>query len=245
MSTEPAMNTEPAPEKPVKDPALSWEFQDETYLAQAAPPPGYRPGGLTAVCVIAIILGTLGLLSGLGSVSTSMLGARLQQWQAGIGAGGAPQQMVQVQNEMNAKMMDVVNRYRIPSIAVAIFQLGVAVALLRGGIRAMSINEAGRSLLRTACGVAIAFELCRIPVYVLMQLENMAIMEDYLPRIMEASAPGTQAAQIAEFTRMLAKFSAILGWVIFVGWLLLKLAFFGVAVRYLGKPEIKVLYGAK
>jgi hypothetical protein len=239
------MSAEPSPDIPVKGPPLSWEFQDEAYLAKAVAPPGYRPGGLTAVCIIAIILGALGLLGGLASLSTGLLGAQMQQWQARIGTTGAPAEMARLQTEMNTKMMQVANRYRIASVALAVFQLAVAVALLRGGIRAMGIHESGRSLLRWACGVAIAFELCRLPVNVLLQLENMAIMEDYFPRVMQSSAPGAQGDQIAEFTSMLTKFSTILGWVVMAGWFLLKMAFFGVALRYLGKPEVKALYGTK
>jgi hypothetical protein len=171
-----------------------------------------------------------------------MMGNQFQQWQTNVTTAGAPPELRNLQAEMNAKTMAIVNRFRLVNVTVALFQMGLAVALVAGGMRALAMKEAGRRLLWWACGLAILFELARAVPYVFMQLENMALMEDYFPRIMEESAPGAQGAQMAAFGKMLARFSMIMGWVIFFGWLILKLVFFGVGYYYLGQPKTKALY---
>jgi hypothetical protein len=93
------------------------------------------------------------------------------------------------------------------------------------------------------CCAAIAFELVRSVPHVMMQLENIPLMEDYMPRIMEASAPqGAGGEQVASMMTMFMRLSMIIGWVIFVGWLMLKLAFYAVTCYYLALPKIKSLY---
>jgi hypothetical protein len=153
--------------------------------------------------------------------------------------------MLDVQSEMNAKSMAIINRFRLVNVLFALSQLVLAVALVAGGIRALRLKESGRKLLLLACALAILFEAARAVPTVLMQLENQALMEDYFPRLMEASAPGAQGEQIAEFGRVMARFSLIMGWVILFGWLFLKLAFFGSAVYYLTRSKTKSLYAAK
>ncbi len=231
-------SSRPEPEKPT----AAWDFRDAVYPAKPVTLPGYRPGGLTAVCILAIILGALGFLAGISSLVMSVVGNQAQQWQQQWGMAGSPPAMRDVQAEMNAKTMAIVDRFRLVNIAFALFQLAVTAALVVGGARALKLNEAGRKLLWAACAVAMVFELGRAVPQVLMQLENMAVMEDYMPRLMEASAPGPQAKQVAAFGAMIARFSVIMGWVVFAGWLILKLAFFGVAFYYLGRPKTKAFY---
>jgi hypothetical protein len=236
------MATEPSSEPKAENPHQSWGFRDETYVAEVAAPPGYRPGTLTAVCIIAIILGCLGILSGLSSLAASLGANQIQQWQAQLGGAGSSADARSLEAEMNAKSLAIVNRFRLVNVAMSVFQFAVAGMLLAGGIKALGMKDLGRKLLRIACGLAILFELSRAVPSTLMQLENMALMEDYLPRVMEASAPGGQGRQLAEFGRMMARFSLIMGWVIFFGWLTLKLVFFGVAFAYLGRAKTKAFY---
>jgi hypothetical protein len=236
------MSTELPNPQTAETPAQAWAFKDEVYVAHAAPLPGYRPGALTAVCIIGMILGGLGLLAGMWGGAMALFGAQVQQWQAQMGTVGSPQAMVDVQAEMNAQQIAIFNRFRIVNLAVAVALTAVSAALLVGSIRAMKLQERGRRMLRAACGAAIVFELCRAVPQGLMQLEVMALMEDYLPRLMEASAPGAQGQQIAAFGEMMARFSIIMQWVVFFGWLILKLVYFGLSFHYLGRPKTKTLF---
>jgi hypothetical protein len=224
------------------NPYQSWNFKDEPYSAELAPPAGYRPGGLTAVCIIAIVLGILGFGTGAISLASNLASNQIQKLQTKWGTAGAPPGMRDVQAEMNAKTMAIVNRFRLVNLFIALSQLILTAALVIGGIRALKLNEMGRKILCVACGLAILFEVTRAVPTVFMQLENMALMEDYIPRMMEASTPGSQGAQVAEFGRMMARFSMIMGWVVLFGWLFLKLAFFGSAFYYLRGPKTKALY---
>jgi hypothetical protein len=236
------MATEPSSEPAAENPDQSWGFQDETYVAEVAAPPGYRPGALTAVCIIAIVLGCMGILAALSSFAASLGANQIQQWQAQMGTAGNSADVRDLQAEMNAKSLAIVNRFRLVNVAMSVFQFALAAMLLAGGIKALGMKEPGRKLLRAACGVAILYELSHAVPHTLMQLENMALMEDYLPRVMEASAPSGQARQMGEFARMMTRFSLIMGWVIFFGWLILKLVFFGVAFAYLGRAKTRSFY---
>ena len=129
------MNAESLPPHETENPYQSWEFQDETYQTVATPPAGFRPGGLTTVCIIAIVLGALGLLGGLSGLAMSLVGNQVQQWQAGLGTAGVPAEMAKMQTEMNTSMMAVTDRFRNVSLATAVFRLGVAAALLWGAIQ--------------------------------------------------------------------------------------------------------------
>ena len=228
----------PIPEKPSE----AWAFKDEAYPAEPKPLPGYRPGGLTAVCIIAIVLGGLGIFASLSAFTMSLVGNQVQQFQQQFAAAGSPPEVQQVQAEMNAETMRIANRFRLANVGISLTHLVVAGCLLLGGIWALQLKEKGRRLLWAVCLVAIVFELARSVPNVLMQMENAALMEEYMPRLMQAQTPGDQDAQVAEFGRMFARFSMIMGWVIFAGWLSLKLVFFAVAARYLWSPRVKAIY---
>jgi hypothetical protein len=225
-------------------PTPSWTFQDreEVYAAEVAPLAGYRPGGLTAVCIIAIILGVMGVFTAGTSGLVALFGGQIQQWQTNMGTAGGPAEMRDLQEEMNAKTSAIMNRFRVVNVTLALFHFLLAGALLYGGVQALKLRERGRKMLWRACAVAIVFEFVRAVPHTLMQLENMALMEDYFPRLMEASAPGTQGEQIAAFGKMMARFSIIMGWVFFFGWMFMKLAYYSVTLRYVAKPEIRAVY---
>jgi hypothetical protein len=225
-----------------ENPADAWDFQDEADPVAAKPLPGYRPGGLTAVCVIAIVLGGLGVFASLSAFTMSLLGNQIQQFQQQFAAAGSPPEVQDVQAEMNAATMQIANRFRLVNIAFSLMHFAVTVSLVAGGIWALLLQEQGRRLLWAVCLVAIVFELARSVPNILMQMENAALMEEYMPRLMQAQTPGDQDAQVAEFGRMFARFSMIMGWVIFAGWLSLKLVFFAIAARYLGSPPVKAIY---
>jgi hypothetical protein len=232
-------------EQTAENPAKAWAFADEPYAAERAPPAGYRPGGLTAVCIIAIVLGGLGFLTGSLTLVTQAASNQVQQLQAQWGAVGATPQVRDVQAEMNAKSVAIMNRFRLVNVILGLLLLVVAAALVIGGTRTLRLNEKGRKILRAACAMAIAFEIARTVPAVLMQLENMALMEDYLPRVMEASVPGGQSQQVVEFAKMMTRFSLIMGWVILFGWLFMKLAFYGSSFYYLGRPKTKALFAVE
>ncbi len=231
-----------SPRSENEKPTEEWKFQDAVYTAESVTLPGYRPGGLTAVCMVALILGGLGLIAGGWIAATNLASNQLQQLQQQWTLAGSPPAVRDLQAELNAKTMALANRFRLVNIAFALLQIAVAAALIWGAIHALRLQEKGRKILWAACAVAVVFELGRAVPHVLMQLENMALMEDYMPRLMEASAPGPQGQQGAAFGAMIARFSMIVGWVVFAGWLILKLAFFGVAFMYLGRPKVRALF---
>jgi hypothetical protein len=209
-----------------------------------------RPGGLTAVCVIAIVLGSLGLCS-------TLLGF------AGLAAGPWMQKMIERQHrmgmnnpandaqlEMQKKMQAVNDRHWGSNLGFMLANMVLAGGLLAGGITALGLAPKARKLLLAVFLAAIAFVIVRAIVHVSMQMEMATIISDMpgsMSRIMAASAPkGPQAArQVAQATEMAAIFAKIF---VFLGMacsLVLALAetvFYAVGARYLCRPNIRRLF---
>ncbi|MEX2118203.1 MAG: hypothetical protein WD847_01230 [Pirellulales bacterium] len=200
-----------------------------------------RPGGLTAVCVLAIVLGALGLLTGLVGIVGMLAAPAMQNLFSGM--PGMNDEFTKVQMEMNAEMMAVAQSRPVLTWSLYIVHLMVASTLLVGGILAVMLKPVGRRLLLGVFVGAIVFELVRIVPTVIMALENMAIVEEYMPRLAEASNQGGQAPPGMDQTMgAFAKVGAIVGLVAAVAMMLFKCAFYVVGTLYLSKPRIVALY---
>jgi hypothetical protein len=213
-------------------------FGDPQVAARTAYP-AIRPGGLTAICVIAVVLGAMGFMSsGMKGVNL-VFGKQLQAMFAGM--GGMPnQKMADAQQEMNDAMWEVTDRFWIPNVVLACAQFALAIALLFGGLKALKLQARGRKVLLAALVCVVVFEFAQLGVNSLMQIQMMPIMETYMPRMME-SAPGNNAGG-EEMARTFAKFSLIAGLIMQGGWMLVKMVFLAVAIWYLNRQRIRSLF---
>src|SRR5882757_7313543 len=76
-----------------------------------SPDAGDRPGGLTVICVLAILLAGSGLLMGCFGLVSQAFASGMQQALAEM-QEGVRQPGADVQKEMNARMMAVTSRYK-------------------------------------------------------------------------------------------------------------------------------------
>ena len=149
-----------------------------------------RPGGLIAVCVIAIVLGGLGLCGSLFGLVALVAQPSLQKAFTLPQQPGMPNRFAKTQNEMQEKIQAVAGRYRGVSLGVSLLKAVFSVSLLLGGIMAMKLNPKAGSFLVAVFAAVIVFEILAAVVTVVVQLDMAKVMSEMMPRMMAASAPG-------------------------------------------------------
>ena len=203
-------------------------------------PRARRPGGLTAICVIGIVLGSLGVLGSLAGIAGLVAGPRLQEaMMPPAGPGG--NKSIEIQRTMQKKMQAVTDRYRWPNGAFALMNLGLATSMLAGAVMALKRGPKARALLITVFAVAIPFEILRTVVLAFMQWETSAVVSDMLPRMMAVPAPvnGPQAQQAAAMASAVAKASVVAGIAFLVIFSVAKLSYYAIGWFYLRRPVVR------
>jgi hypothetical protein len=212
------------------------------------PPLGRRrPGGLTAIAVIAIILGSLGLIGSLFGLASFALQPVLRSaftLPAGLANDPAMKAQRDMQREMQEKMQAVTDRYAPFTVGFAVINLFLAGSLLLGGIWILKIQPKGYAVLTYAFLIAIIFEIIRAIVQTFMQVELGTVMASIMPEMMKAAGPkaGQGAAQGAEFIAMATKIGIAVGVVFAIVPVLAKLVYYIIGVVYLRRPQIRQLF---
>jgi hypothetical protein len=208
------------------------------------PPHARRPGGLTAICVIAIILGSLGLLSSLATLASLAVGSRLQQAMMTSSSRPGRDKLFDVQRTMQKRIQAVTDRYRRPTVGFALLNMALAASMLAGGIMALNRAPKARTILLAVFAVAILFEISRSIVYVFMQCEMATVMSDMLPRILETSMPANgpnvpNAQDTAAMGTVVARAIIIVGFIFHLVLSLAKLIYYGVGWSWLRRPPAR------
>jgi hypothetical protein len=207
-------------------------------------PPARRPGGLTAVCVIAIILGSLGLLSSLVTMGSLAVGSRFQQAMMTSSPRPGRDKVFDVQRTMQKRIQAVTDRYRRPTVGFALLNMVLAASMLAGAIMALNRVPKARTVLLTVFAVAILFEISRSIVQVFIQWETAAVMSEMLPRMMETSMPANvpnvpNAQDTAAMGTVIARAIIMVGFVFNLVLSLAKLIYYGVGWSCLRRPPAR------
>jgi hypothetical protein len=198
-----------------------------------------RPGGLTAVCVLAIILGFLALGSAFGTtcgVVMNLLGGVGGMFSSGMGG-----ELEEIQVKMYREVAAFSNQFVVIHVLIILLLVVLGTALLVGGFRSMKLIEAGRRTLVAACSAAILFEIVRCGWMLFEQMQTMAIMRTNLSRITDSLADGAGPARAMQGIMSVSLYAGV---VFAVGWLALKLAYFIFAVIYLRKDSVRRIFDA-
>jgi hypothetical protein len=205
-----------------------------------------RPGGLTAVCVLAIVLGSLGALSSLSGLVGSVARPFAEKSLTPPQLPGGNDEFVKANLESQKKIRLVADRYWGLTAGVGVLNLVVSAGLVVGGIVLLRPNAKARSFLLAVFAVAIAFTIVQVAVAIFMQVKMAPAMAEMMPNAMKASVPkgqaGTeQAAQMAQMGTTMAKVVSglAIAFCVFLG--LVNLVFYAVGARYLCKPHIRAL----
>ncbi len=197
------------------------------------------PSTLKAICIIAAVLGGLGLfgaLAGAGGLALGQLVNNVGPGAPTVSPDAQTPSELNTQQRMQARMQETASRYLPWSILMVGVQFITALSLLIGGLIALKLKPAGRKLLMLASLVAVAYVLCSSTLYIMMQTENAGVLREMFQNMSERGA-GPMGAFPKIMTTML-----YVGIVFTLGLSLVKLSFYAITVVYMGKPPIKALY---
>jgi hypothetical protein len=200
-----------------------------------------RPSGLTAICIIAIVLGVIGLFSGVLKGVNAVFGAEMQQAFGSMGA--VTQEQAKIQQEMQAALAAEMKRFAIANGVLSVCQLVLCGALVYSGLKTLGLKPAGRQLLLAICVGILVYEIAQLVTVVIQQMSMIPIMELYMPRMMKA--PSGNNAGTEQFGQIIARMSIIVGIVMQCAWTLIKFVFYVLAIRYLRSAKIIALFDPK
>jgi len=209
-----------------------------------------RPAGLTAVCIICLIVGLFGslglLLSCAGYIAQPMLMKLSSDFQKTLTPRTAQtQQEQQLQETMMQDIAAIQRKWLIPSLA-ATFVAAVAMAgLIIGAIRGLHLRRMAHAWLIAGMAAAILHAFIASYIGYVTQREIQPIMAQQMTQAMQNAAPGAPPAARAMTSGMMSsamQVSTAMGMMFIFGWTLLKCAFFAVGIWYLLTPRIRALF---
>ena len=201
---------------------------------------GRRPGALTAICVIAIILGGFGLLSSLGGLVSQIFLPWIQSTFSTPATGSGP---LQVQAEMQSEMNQVGSRFRAVSIVLSAAQLPLTICLLAGGIMSLSGKRQGRKILAGACLAAIAFVVAHAIVTMIIQWQTVGVMSRFMPKLIASQPGGGNVQQAEQMASTIVSISGYIGMAMVGAIALVKLIYYGLSAAYLNRQSTRALFG--
>jgi hypothetical protein len=205
-----------------------------------------RTGGLTALCVLALVAGALGLLSGLSGVLNLLAGEKLQRAILQVQPAANPG-MQDAQKVMQEELAAVMMRYRTFHWVQAACQLLLSTMMISGAILALLLKPAGRSLLLTSLIVALLFVPVQSTLGGLMLQKSGPIMEKSMERMAKQAAPpgARQPPGLNEMMGALGRVMVIMQWIMLVGLALVKCIFYLFGVWYLTRPAVAELFARR
>jgi hypothetical protein len=201
-----------------------------------------RPGSLTTVCVICIVLGALGLINSLAG-SLGLIGGRQFQAAFRMPAGaGVSDDMKDAQKTFEDKIYGVLTKYWWPIVASTLVRFAVAVLLLVGGIRSLGLHESGRKTLLTACIIALPLELGYAILQTFMQLENMTAMNSFAESFGKSLPQKQNNANVGKTMQYIFRASMIASIAFATLIALAKIAFYAFSITYLQRDRVRALF---
>lgn len=200
-------------------------YQSNPTLPQATSVPQQKPGGLTAIAVICLILGSLGALIALFGIVMLFFQGSMNQFQAAQ-PGGPPPEFLAEMEALQASQF-------IPTLIVNGCNVIIGSLLAIGSIGVLGTKEWGRNLLRNALLAAIFFVVVRGIYGMWVQYSSMSVISKMVP------AGGDKATMEA-----IMQGTIIFGIVIGVIWMVVLIGFYIWSRIYLNKPPIRALFGA-
>lgn len=208
----------------VDDPYRSPQAMDQPAIAGS--PAAVRPGALTAICVLAIILGSLGLLFACFGVGGLLLQDQLSELGATGRQSPSDKQLEEIQKTIN----EVQKKYTTVNLAVTVVHFPVAILLIVGGIQALKLRAGGRKMLFAALIGALVFEVARGVVTAIVQVATIGAANVEIRKL----SGGNSAAMFQTIMYLTIGCTGAL--------LLAKLILYGWAATYVNKPSIRSLY---
>jgi hypothetical protein len=200
-----------------------------------------RPTALTVICILAIVFGALGLLTGGIGLLSQLFSSQLQQaistQQTGINGPAGEAQV-----EMVTRTMEITKKYNPVMIPLTVGKILVEGALLIGAIMALGLKLQGKTLLAGALVAAAILETIQFVPRTMMGRETQAAVADLMPQIMAAAQAGGRGVppglDMGSMMSGIGTVTLVLG----VCWLVIKIVLYLLGIRYLRRPDISALF---
>ena len=197
-----------------------------------------RPGWLTAIVAIAIIMGVFGLLMGIGGLGSTLF---WKQTQAVVRPAQNPNLNPALEKELDEfqqEMQAVTDRYRVPLVLTSLFRMVVAGMLVYGGIQALSFNSRGRKVLLAAFAAGLVFEAVFRVLKSIIDIEIDAAMNVYFERLVSTVPQRGPPDVLLSIMRT----AVVVGYAMQYVVTFAKITFYVVGLVYLRRPLIAALF---
>lgn len=212
---------------------MSTNPYSDPYSSQQHSPEAYgplKPGAVTAVSVLAIVLGVLGLLTvcggGVGLIANTAL-----QGMMTVPPNATPMQKAQI--ELNQEIMGLTQRYLPLTLVFLGAQLVLAPMLIYGGVKTLRMDHAGRRFLIYTFLALIAFEVIRTAFQFYLQLQMLPLYDEMAMRVAREGGGTGEDEMILRFTKGATMFGLVAALV----WPAVKIVLYALSSRYLALPK--------
>ena len=190
-----------------------------------------RTGGLTAICVVAIVLGAFGALGALMGTVGMLLNERFQSMAQGLQGAGLPPEAQQVQQQMNQQMLALTRRWKPILLPLHAANLVLSVLLLVGAIGLLRRSAGGAKVFSRALLGCLLYVLFNAPASAMYSLQTSKIVQQFMPAMMQAASPPQGAPEAATEnvvqTTMVVAMAISIGWI--VVWHLAQAVFYAIS----------------
>jgi len=209
-----------------------------------------RPAGLTAVCVISLILGLVGGLAlvvrGAAYVAQPFLMKVAADFQQSVTRQSPQMQEMQKHQEaMNQEIAAIQRRWLVPSIAGNLIAAVAAVGLVVGAVRGLHMKPRAHILLIAGMAAGILHGLMASSIGYATARETQPIMQRHMTLATQnvgAGLPPAARAMQTSMTNSMMQVGTALGFVFIFGWTFVKCAVYAVCIWYLQTPRIRKLF---
>lgn len=211
----------------------------------AEPAQGGRTGGLITICVLAIVLGCLGLCNGLFTGGALVVGKQMQQTFQPQQPPGMKNDLFEAQKEMQDEINAVADQFLPANIVIVVVRFTIATMLIVGGLLSLGLKPTGRNVLLAALVCGLAFEVGRTAVESMIQMRSLAAMDTYMKKMIGAGPQGgnpQQAQQAQEIVKVSMKIGIVLGFALVGIIVSIKMFFYSISLYYLTRPPVKMLF---
>lgn len=195
----------------------------------------HRPGGITVIGVLILILAGLGLLgSGIG-IASPILFKGFQQQIIDEAAKNPEKEDLQFQAKLQQNAMDLAEEYQVPGMVSNGVILLLCLGLFAGAIMLLSGSGKGRALLVTLLLIVVICDAGKAVLTYVIQKNQMATMNDGMSDMFDGQDMPEDAQKVAATVGKVASIATL---VLTFGWFLLKAAFYIWSWAYLRKPDV-------
>jgi hypothetical protein len=219
------------------------------YLAPTDPVPRGgktgRPGMLSTICVIAIVMGALGAMNVLAGLGMYFLQPVMQQaFQPSVGPGVSREDVRQYR-DIQDKTQAIADKHIVLAMSLLALAFLSSVGLILGGLKTLRLNDMGRKVLMATLVLCVVYELGHWTQQFMVMPEIGAAMRETYQKSIEELPPGSVQRRSQELTLTIVGISTTASLVFVVALGAVKLVYYFLTLIYLNRQPIRDLYLAK